>query len=704
MALNIGIDVGGTFTDFLVVEAGDEPRIFKVLSTPADPSIGLIEGLRQIAEDRGCTIEELARSIDTIVHGTTVTTNAVLTGTGAKTGLITTEGVRDALEMRRGIREEQYNNRYTNVPPLVPRYLRSTVAGRLDRHGREIAALSVEDVRRAVDLFAKEKVEAVAICFMNAFANPAHERAAAESVRAELPDAYLTVSTDLLPSIRFYDRVSTTVLNSYVGPKLSSYLDNLTARLDEIGFAGVLLIMQSNGGVVSPEVARERAALTLLSGPAAGPGAGLGYARIHGRRSCITVDMGGTSFDAALVRDETPVMVTEGEINRYRIALPMLGIHTIGSGGGSIGWLDEGGLLRMGPQSAGADPGPACYGKGGALPACTDADLVLGYLDPDFFAGGKIRLDAAAARRAIEEHVARPMGLSVEEAAAGMYRVINTDMAQGVREITIERGFDPREFPMVVAGGAGPLHACMIAQELEIPMFLVPRESSIFCAAGMLMSDLKHDFVRTFVTGLDGIDWRKLNEICAGMVAEGEALLAEERIPEADRQFHLSLDCRYLKQYHEVSFPVPFAAVEKRDVAAIEAAFHAEHNRMYGYSLEDQGTPVELINVRVQAVGLTEKPAYREDDYAGEDPAPARKGDRRLYVPERDGFRTVTVYDGHKTRFGYRIAGPALIEQVNTTIFLSEAYDCVCDRYGSFAIHAKGREDLVASALGEPRT
>jgi len=210
--------------------------------------------------------------------------------------------------------------------------------------------------------------------------------------------------------------------------------------------------------------------------------------------------------------------------------------------------------------------------------------------------------------------------------------------------------------------------------------------------------------VRTFVAGLDGIDWRKLNEICAGMVAEGEALLAEERIPEADRQFHLSLDCRYLKQYHEVSFPVPFAAVEKRDVAAIEAAFHAEHNRMYGYSLEDQGTPVELINVRVQAVGLTEKPAYREDDYAGEDPAPARKGDRRLYVPERDGFRTVTVYDGHKTRFGYRIAGPALIEQVNTTIFLSEAYDCVCDRYGSFAIHAKGREDLVASALGEPRT
>ena len=363
MLLKIGIDVGGTFTDFLVTQDGQEPQVFKVLSTPEDPAIGLIDGLTEIAASMGLSLSELAASIDTIVHGTTVTTNATLTLTGAKTGLLTTDGVRDALEMRRGIREEQYNNRYTNVPPLVPRYLRLPVRGRLDYRGDVLEPLISEDIRHAIQLFKREHIEAVAICFMNSFANPEHEQQAAVMVRKELSDTYLTVSSDLLPSIRFYDRISTTVLNSYVGPKLSSYMDSLLERLQEIGFTGILLIMQSNGGVMSPEIARQKAALTLLSGPAAGPGAGLGYARIHERNDCITVDMGGTSFDAALVRDGAPCVVTEGEINRYRIAPPMLGIVTIGAGGGSIGWIDEGRLLRMGPQSAGADPGPACDNK-----------------------------------------------------------------------------------------------------------------------------------------------------------------------------------------------------------------------------------------------------------------------------------------------------------------------------------------------------
>ncbi|MDH3233488.1 MAG: hydantoinase/oxoprolinase family protein, partial [Alphaproteobacteria bacterium] len=347
MTIKIGIDVGGTFTDFLVVADGAEPQIFKTLSTPKDPSIGLINGLTDIAEAAGSTLEAFAPTIDTIVHGTTVTTNATLTRTGAKTGLITTEGVRDALEMRRGIREEQYNNRYTNVPPLVPRYLRAGVRGRLDRKGRELEGLQLDDVRSAIATFKDEGVEAVAICFMNAFANPEHEKAAGELVAREMPDAYLTVSAELLPSIRFYNRVSTTVLNSYNGPKLRSYIDALMKRLSDIGFDGVLLIMQSNGGVVLPETAQTTAAMTLLSGPAAGPVAGLGYAEAHGQKNCLTVDMGGTSFDAAMVLDGVPITANEGEINRYRIALPMLDIVTIGAGGGSIGWIDEGGLLRM---------------------------------------------------------------------------------------------------------------------------------------------------------------------------------------------------------------------------------------------------------------------------------------------------------------------------------------------------------------------
>ncbi|MEZ5604698.1 MAG: hydantoinase/oxoprolinase family protein [Burkholderiaceae bacterium] len=701
MTLKIGIDVGGTFTDFVVTRDGAEPAIFKSLSTPADPSIAVVNGLTDIAASMNpaMSVEAFARTIDTIVHGTTVTTNATLTHTGAKCGLLTTRGVRDALEMRRGIREEQYNNRYTNVKPLVPRYLRAGIDGRLDRTGAETAPLDVDGVREAIGLFRREGVQAVSICFMNSFANPAHEQAAAEIVRRELPGAYLSVSTDLLPSIRFYERVSTTALNSYVGPKLNHYLDQLVARLKGIGFGGLLLIMQSNGGVISPQLAREKAALTLLSGPAGGPGAGLFYVRAHGTDKCITTDMGGTSFEAS-VSVGAPMIKNDGEIARHKLALPMLDIHTIGAGGGSIGWLDEGGLLRMGPQSAGADPGPACYGKGGTLPTTTDANVVLGYLDPEFFAGGKMKLDVGAARAAIDEHIARPMGLTVEEAAAGMYRVACNNMAQGVREVTIKRGFDPREFPIIPAGGAGPIHSCLICHELEIPLQIVPRESSVLCAFGMLMSELKHDFVRTFVARLESLDWARLGEIVDAMVADGAAQLADERIPEARRRYEIKFDCRYIRQYHEVSFVVPRALLDARDAAGIARAFHAEHNRLYGYSLEQENTPIEIINVRVQAVGATDKPAYRKEDWTGADASHALKGRRSVYIPETRAFAEVPVYDGHRMRFGNRIDGPAMIEQATTAIFVSASYDCVVDALGSFAVYLKGREDLCRSAFG----
>ncbi len=702
--MKIGVDVGGTFTDFLVTRAGAEPLIHKVLSTPTDPSIGLIDGLGGIAASLNLSLIELARSIETIVHGTTVTTNAVLTQTGARTGLLTTEGVRDALQMRRGVREEQYNNRYTNVPPLVPRHRRIPVTGRLNSCGEELKPLNRNDVERAIKQLKTEQVEAIAICFMNSFASGEHERQAAELVRKYLPEAYLTVSSDFLPSIRFYDRVSSTVLNSYVGPKLSAYLDRLTVRLEEIEFGGVLLIMQSNGGVVSPEVAHRSAAMTLLSGPAAGPGAGLSYVRTQNCDHCITADMGGTSFDAALVRDATPIVVTEGEINRYRIALPMLDIVTIGAGGGSIGWIDEGGLLRMGPQSAGADPGPICYGRGGTCPTCTDADLVLGYLDPGFFAGGKMKLDRNAAAAAIDEHIARPLNLSVEQAAAGMYQVINANMAQGVREVSIKRGYDPREFPLVAAGGAGPLHAAMICSELEIPMFIVPRESSIFCAAGMLMSDLQHDLVSSFVSTLDAVDWNRLNTLVSKMIEEARGMLVAENIPEDRRRFMLKLDCRYVKQYHEVSFTVEIEAVRRGDARAIAADFHAHHRRMYGYSLEDENVAIELINARLRAVGLTDKPAYMKEPDAGADATIAIKGERTIYVPEERVARPVPVYDGHRTHHGNRIAGPALIEQINTTLLLTASNDCVCDEYGSFIVHRKECEVEVLPAMQEATT
>jgi N-methylhydantoinase A len=704
MGARIGIDVGGTFTDFILTRDDAPPVLHKVLSTPADPSIAVVAGLSELAEmaNPGCSVESFAASIDTIVHGTTVATNATLTGTGAKSALLTTEGVRDALEMRRGVREEQYNNAYTNVKPLVPRFLRIGVRGRLDRAGRELTPLSRADISAALELFRREGVEAVSICFMNAYANAAHEAEAAALVRAAMPDAFLTVSSALLPSIRFYERLSTTALNSYVGPKLNHYLEQLVSRLSSIDFRGLLLIMQSNGGVMTPGIARTSPALTLLSGPAGGPGAGLFYAKALGRDRAITTDMGGTSFEAS-VAVGAPPLVNDGEIARHKIALPMLDIHTIGAGGGSIGWLDPGGMLRMGPQSAGADPGPACYMKGGTLPAGTDANLVLGYLDPEYFAGGRMRLSVAAAREAIGRHIATPMELSIEQAAAGMFRVICNNMAQGVREVTIKRGWDPREFPFVAAGGAGPIHSCQICNELEIPLQIVPRESSVLCAMGMLLSDLQHDFVRTFVAPLATVDWTRLGALVDEMIGEGERQLAAERIPAAARRFAVKLDCRYVKQYHEVGVDVPREAIRSRDAAAIAGGLHREHNRLYGYSLEHENAPIEIINVRVQAVGSVDKPRHSEEEWCDADSTAALKGRREAYVPEDDAFRSVPVYDGHRLRFGQRVAGPAIIEEVTTAVVLTGSWDAIVDKFGSFVLYRKGREDLIAGVLDARR-
>ncbi len=700
MTYRIGIDVGGTFTDFLLTSGDGNSEIYKVLSTPDDPSIGLMNGLSGMAKAKKISLGEFIKNVQTIVHGTTVTTNAVLTRRGAKTGLLTTKGLRDALEMRRGIREEQYNNKYTNVEPLVPRHLRFPVEERLDYKGDMVKELRKSDVLDAVKLFKKEGVEAVAICFMNSFADDKHESITAKIIEEKFPNTYLTISSEFLPSIRFYDRISTTVLNSYVGPILKSYLTSLIEKLKDAGFKGVLLIMQSNGGVVSPQIAMEKGAVTLLSGPAAGPVAGIEYTSIQGYDDCLTIDMGGTSFDAALIKDKTPLVTTEGEINRLRLALPMLGIVTIGAGGGSIGWVDEGGLLRMGPQSAGSKPGPACYDLGGELPTCTDADLVLGYLDKDFFAGGKIPLNYDRAAKAVKEKIADPLGIDVVEAASGMFRVINVNMASGVREVSVKRGHDPREFPLVVAGGAGPVHACMIALELEIPVMIVPKESSIFCAAGMLMSDLKHNFVRTYSTLLEEIDAKKFRSLFHEMEREATELLKSENLSEESIQHIYSLDMRYVKQYHEVNVKVTKEELGKGDVDSMVDKFHPEHNRLYGYSLEKEGTPVELINLRLSSIGKTVKPKFREEEYDQENPSEALKKKRKIYLPHKKAFEEVPVYDGHKLRYGNKIEGPAIIEQVNTTTFVTPEYNVLCDKFGSYTMYLKEKEEEIKKKVG----
>ncbi|MDO8366655.1 MAG: hydantoinase/oxoprolinase family protein [Saprospiraceae bacterium] len=691
MKYKLGIDVGGTFTDFFLVGDDRSSWVHKTLSTPEDSSLGFITGLKELAAKLQLPVEVFIKDLDTIVHGTTVATNALLTRNGAKTALVTTKGFRDALEMRRGIREERYNNHYRNVEPLVPRQYRFTVDERTDAKGKSIKPLHTQELDAIVQNIKNEGIEAVAICFMNSYLNHDHEQKAADYLRRQLPGLFICGSYEVLPSVRFYERVSTTCVNAYIGVVVEHYLKSLLGKLKALNFTGKLLIMQSNGGVVTPEVACKVAAVTALSGPAAAPIAGAYYAELLGYDHCITMDMGGTSFDASLVVNRQCVTSTDCEINRYRIALPTLDIITIGAGGGSIGWIDKGGLLRMGPQSAGSLPGPVSYDRGGEQPTCTDADLLLGYLDPDFFAGGKYKLNKPKAVELTAKNLGKPLGMNAHEAAAGMYRVINMNMAQGVREVSVERGYDPREFLLICAGGAGSIHAGEICRELEIPMFVVPGVASIFCAAGMLLGDLKHDYVRSYMTLLSSIDKAHFLQLYAEMKGVAVATLIAEGIVEDKIQYRPSLDLRYVGQYHEVPMEVSIDQILNVDLEAISQAFHTEHNRQFGYELRGEGTGLEVINVRLRAIGITEKPQSLSSiapDPASS-PEAAIKGRRAAYIPETGEIQEVTVYDGDRLTGRFTIEGPAILEQVNTTVFLGESYHCETGIEGAFVVYNK---------------
>ena len=688
MSYTIGIDVGGTFTDFYLMDGGGSDRIHKILSTPDDPTEAVMQGLAEVANGEGLDISAFLAGTVRIVHGTTVTTNAVLTGGMAKTGLLATAGFRDALAMRRGIREKLYDNKYAAPTPIVPRRLRLPVRERIDRAGTVRRPIVIEDVDKAAGIFAREGVEAVAICLLHAYANDEHERRAADRMRECLPDVYVAASIDILPELRYYERTSTTVLAAAVGPIFGRYAARLTDRLARSGFGGPLSIMQSNGGVATPERAAANAAATLLSGPAAAPSAGLAVLAPHGEDSFIAIDMGGTSFEASLVRNGAPAVTRSATVDRFAMALPAMDIKTIGAGGGSIGWIDGGGLLRMGPASAGAAPGPACYGFGGTRPTCTDASLLLGYLDADGFAGGRMRLDADAAREAVEREIAGPLGLDAAAAAAGMYRVMNVGMASAIREISVERGLDPRDFPLVCAGGAGAIHAAAIARELGIGRIAVPRIASVLCAAGMLTTDLRRDFVRSLPGpfAADRTDVDGLRRLAGAMAAEAHAALAADNVPEDRHRLDFALDLRYAGQYHEVEVSAADMAM-LTDIEAMTGAFHAAHDRLYGYALSDGDAAVELINVRLAAYGMTEKPAPRPVP-AGRNPPGKRF--REVRLPGRESFEKVAVYDGASLPAGFRGAGPAIVEAPLTTALVPPGFDLEVDRFGSLILTDTG--------------
>ena len=684
MGYQIGIDVGGTFTDLLVCDEDGRTRICKSPTTPADPSLGVFTALEQAARDTGFELRDFLAGVDAIVHGTTITTNAVLTHTGASTGFITTRGFRDLLAMRRGMKTgERYDLELAPPPTLVERALTLTVTERVDAKGKILTPLVEDDVRAAAEVLRAAGVEAVAVSYLWSFLNAAHELRTREILQETLPGVYISLSCEVLPQIRVYERNSTTALNSYTGPPLARYLDNLETRLGENGFSGVLNIMQSNGGCMSPKVTSRFAVNTLLSGPAGGPGAGIHYGRTHDYKNIISVDMGGTSFDVALVQDERAAVTSENEVAGFHVAVPMLDIHTVGAGGGSIAGVDDGGMLHVGPASAGADPGPACYGRGGTEPTVTDADLVLGYLDADYFHGGALKLDRAAAVAAIESRIAGPLGLSVTDAAYGIYRVANSIMSNAVTVVTVQRGLDPREFAMIVAGGAGPIHAVPIARDLGIHTLLVPRESSVFCAAGMLLSDLKHTYIRTCAMVGSLVDFSAINEAIHNLRDRALATFREEQVDGADVTLDFSADLRYVGQFNEVE--VPGFSGGTADSAAWEQLvdqFHRLHDERYGYSLSH--AEVELINLRLSATGATKKPVTQKHELGGPAADHARKGERPAWFGNR--MVTVPVYDGLALQPGNRLPGPAIVEQPTTTIVLPGDTGLSCDQWGNYLL------------------
>ena len=699
MAYRLGIDIGGTFTDFLLSDDSGSKWVYKVLTTPHDPSIGFFNGVEKIAKDKKLGVHEFLSKVVAIIHGTTITTNAVLTGGGVKTGLITTRGFRDVINMRRGLKERQYDLKYDPPPPLVPRHLVRVVNERVNCLGEAVAPLTEADVQGAIDYFREMEVRAVAVGLLFSFLNADHERRIGEILKAQLPGVYMSLSCDILPQIRVYERLSTTVLNAAVGPILSDYLQALTTKLSGFDYKGILLIMQSNGGVMDTSVAERFAANTLLSGPAGGPTAGQVHAAVHGQSNFITVDMGGTSFDACLVVDNKPVINTEGKVGGHQLALPMINIHTVGAGGGSIAWIDEGGLLRVGPKSAGADPGPVCYDHGGNEPAVTDADLLLGYLDPDFFFGGEIKLNVALTKNVIQKKIAEPLNLSVIKAAYGIYEIINATMADALRVVSIEKGYDPREFALIVAGGAGPIHAGMIAKEVEIPLVIVPRESSVFCAAGMLYADLKHDYVRTCTMPLDQIDPRDIGHLYEEMAGTAGDTLKAEGIIDSQVTLEHAADIRYVGQFNEVAVPVSFQGqISPEDIQRMVDAFHRTHEQLYGYSLP--GADLELINLRLTAYGVTEKPAFEKADRTKVSVDVALKGFREIYLERQ--FIKVPVLDGLKLAHGHCVGGPCIIEQPTTTILVPNDYALGCDEFNNYVMfHPSHTFDEIKETFGD---
>ncbi len=688
----IGIDVGGTFTDLVATrDDGSPPTVFKTPSVPHDPSIGVMKGLEGLASKMSVSVERLLSSADAIVHGATVATNALIERSGAKVGLITTDGFRDLLEMREGLKEDRYNLRMDQVEPLVPRRLRVGVPERVDASGATRQELDADELCRQLEFLRDEGVDAVAIVFLFSFLDPAHELEAERLAREILPDAYVSASHKILPQIKEFDRLSTTALNAYVGPSLAEYLSRLDKRLAEVGGAPRLFVIQSNGGVASVDHTVEQAVRSILSGPAGGAAGAASIAARLGEERVIALDMGGTSADICIIENGRPHVAGERFESGWKIAVPTVDIHTLGAGGGSIARVDEGGSLRVGPQSAGADPGPACYARGGLLPTVTDAALVLGLLDPDAFLAGSVALDADAARAAVRTHVAEPLGVGLLEAADGVLSVVSSSIAEGIRLATVRRGLDPREFTIMGFGGAAGLVVSRVAREIGVRRALLPSEAPALSAYGMTAADLRCDLARSFPASLDSADLSAIRAAYDDMAREGGERLRGAGDDAISTEF--TADMRYLDQIYEVSVPTPSLALSDDDLRARWTdAMHARYEELYSYS--QRGQDVRLTTLRATAS--------------------RRLGSRQTYSDETSETpRAPRSYDGRESGrlrladlgAGDRVRGPAKIASDYNTVALLESDVATVDVAGGVEIEVGGwRAEARAGDAPDPVT
>ena len=674
--VRIGVDIGGTFTDLVLVdEATGALRLGKLLTTPKEPAQAVEQGVVTLLHEAGRT----PASVAALIHGTTLATNALIERKGAKTGLLTTAGFRDAIEIGREGRYDMYDLFIDPPAPLVPRHRRLEVTERVLADGSVLTPLDEASARQAIGALVAAGAEAIAISLLHCYVNPAHERRLAALVAEMAPGVAVSLSSEIVPEIREFERTSTTVANVYVMPLMARYLEELERKIHELGAPGKFYIMLSSGGIATPETARRAPIRLVESGPAAGALAAARLASQAGESRMLSFDMGGTTAKACVIDRGQPLVAREFEVaraDRFKkgsglpIRVPVIEMIEIGAGGGSIARIDSLGLLKVGPDSAGADPGPACYALGGRQPTVTDADLVLGYLDPDFFLGGRMRLDVEAARRAIESTVATPLGLaSVEAAAWGIHRVVNENMAAAARIHGIERGVDLRAYPLFAFGGAGPVHAWAVGRILKVPRVLVPLGAGAISAYGLLVAPLAFDFVRTAPQRLDAADWSRINALFAEMEAEGRAILRGSGLADGDIAFRRSAEMRYVGQGHEVEVELPAGSLGAERLPALTQAFETAYRALY--SRTPLGVALEALNWRVVASGPAPDLAIEATAAAAPgstaDPGAALKKTRRAYFPEAGGYVDTPVYDRYRLAAGSRLDGPVIVEEREST-------------------------------------